>query len=138
MRLAVFASLLVLSLFLAGCGEESSSKDKNTVDIWVQTSKESPEGEVMYDTVAFNEDTKVPIRPILNSFLEVVAEGGMKIKSMLPCLQELFLMCLLWMDRTLPYAEADIIAPIGEYLTDKTIFCRVLSTKELMMVNFMP
>ncbi len=121
MRLAVFASLLVLSLFLAGCGEESSSKDKNTVDIWVHTSSETAEGEVMQETVdSFNEEYEGTYQAEIQ-FIPRGGGGGGYEDKINAAVSTGTLPDLLTLDgpNTAAYAEAEIIAPLGEYISNK-------------------
>jgi len=121
MRSAVLASLLVLSLFLAGCGEGSSSKDKNTVDIWVHTSSESAEGEVIKDTVdRFNEEYEGTYQAEIQ-FIPRGGGGGGYEDKVNAAVSTGTLPDVLTLDgpNTAAYAEAEIIAPLGEYISNK-------------------
>ncbi|MFG6150106.1 ABC transporter substrate-binding protein [Halobacillus sp. B23F22_1] len=126
MKYFVLAAALTGALSLTACNDQetSSTQGEETISMWVQTSKESPEGEVMYDTVQqFNEEYEGTYEANIEFIPRSGGGGGYEDKVNAAVSTET-LPDVLTLDgpNTAAYAEADIIAPIGEYLSDKDDF----------------
>ncbi|MFB5661251.1 ABC transporter substrate-binding protein [Alteribacillus sp. HJP-4] len=126
MKFAYFAVLFLLLIILSGCNEEESSGTAGveTISFWVQTSQESPEGEVMHETVQqFNKEYEGTYEAEIEFIPRSGGGGGYEDKVNAAVSTET-LPDVLTLDgpNTAAYAEADIIAPIGEYLSNKDDF----------------
>ncbi|WP_101845673.1 ABC transporter substrate-binding protein [Halobacillus sp. Marseille-P3879] len=126
MKHVILTFVLAGSLFLTACNteESSSTSGEETISMWVQTSKESPEGEVMFDTVQqFNDEYEGTYEAEIEFIPRSGGGGGYEDKVNAAVSTET-LPDVLTLDgpNTAAYAEADIIAPIGKYLSDKDDF----------------
>ncbi|MCP3028469.1 ABC transporter substrate-binding protein [Halobacillus sp. A5] len=126
MKYVVMAAALAVALFLTACSDQetNSTQGEETISMWVQTSKESPEGEVMFDTVQqFNEEYEGTYEANIE-FIPRSGGGGGYEDKVNAAVSTDTLPDVLTLDgpNTAAYAEADIIAPIGEYLSDKDDF----------------
>ncbi|WP_431801016.1 ABC transporter substrate-binding protein [Halobacillus andaensis] len=126
MKHVILTFVLAGSLFLTACNTEESSNTsgEETISMWVQTSKESPEGEVMFDTVQQFNDEYEGIYEAEIEFIPRSGGGGGYEDKVNAAVSTETLPDVLTLDgpNTAAYAEADIIAPIGKYLSDKDDF----------------
>lgn len=118
--------MLCLVLILSACKTKSgeSGDDKNTVKVWVQTSKEEPEGKVMQGTIdKFNEQYKGQYTAVID-FIPRSGSGGGYEDKINAALTTGTLPDVLTLDgpNTAAYAKSGVIAPIDEYITDKEDF----------------
>lgn len=120
------ALMLCLILILSACINKSgeSEGDKNTVKIWVQTSKEEPEGKVMQSTIdKFNEQYKGQYTAVID-FIPRSGSGGGYEDKVNAALTTSTLPDVLTLDgpNTAAYAKSGVIAPIGEFITNQDDF----------------
>ncbi len=84
-KLGMLVAAAALSVVaLAGCtaGKSSSGADDKNVTMWVQFSKEDPEGKAMAQNIAaFNKENKKGTKPLSNIFPGVVPAAVMKTRS---------------------------------------------------------
>lgn len=118
--------MLCLVLLLSACinKSENSKGDENTVNIWVQTSKEEPEGKVMQSTVdKFNEQYKGQYTAVID-FIPRSGSGGGYEDKVNAALTTSTLPDVLTLDgpNTAAYAKSGVIAPIDEFITDQEDF----------------
>ncbi|WP_173917543.1 ABC transporter substrate-binding protein [Halobacillus sp. Marseille-Q1614] len=123
MRGVFLAVIFVSSILLTACNEQAASvvDGEQMVEVWVQTSKESPEGQVMYDTVQqFNEKFEGRYEANIEFIPRGGGGGGYEDKVNAAVSTET-LPDVLTLDgpNTAAYAEAEIIAPVGQYISDK-------------------
>lgn len=118
--------MLCFILLLSACINKSdkSEGDAGTVKIWVQTSKEEPEGKVMQRTIdKFNEQYKGQYTAIID-FIPRSGSGGGYEDKVNAALTTNSLPDVLTLDgpNTAAYAKSGVIAPIGEFITDQEDF----------------
>ena len=118
--------MLCLVLLLSACinKSENSKGDENTVNIWVQTSKEEPEGKVMQSTIdKFNEQYKGQYTAVID-FIPRSGSGGGYEDKVNAALTTNSLPDVLTLDgpNTAAYAKSGVIAPIGEFITNQDDF----------------
>ncbi|MDP4552626.1 ABC transporter substrate-binding protein [Alkalihalobacillus macyae] len=119
-------NLLVFSLCMAvvitACsGEEASSGNKNEVSMWVHTSNETAEGKEMQSLIdQFNEENEEGYKAIIE-FIPRSGSGGGYEDKINAALTTGTLPDVLTLDgpNTAAYAEAGMIAPIGDYISNK-------------------
>lgn len=123
-----FSIILMLSfiLILSACinTKEKSEGDENTVKIWVQTSKEEPEGKVMQRTVdRFNEQYEGQYKAVID-FIPRSGSGGGYEDKINAALTTNSLPDVLTLDgpNTAAYAKSGVIAAIDEFITDQEDF----------------
>ncbi|WP_082235298.1 ABC transporter substrate-binding protein [Halobacillus massiliensis] len=114
---------LICTLVLSGCNEEPASviDGEEIIELWVQTSKESAEGQVMYETVQeFNEEFEGRYEANIE-FIPRGGGGGGYEDKVNAAVSTDTLPDVLTLDgpNTAAYAEAEIIAPVGSYITDR-------------------
>lgn len=111
---------IITSLIIAGCSQKGSSND-DAVSVWVHTSNETPEGKAMQKIIdQFNEKYKGEYEARIE-FIPRSGSGGGYEDKINAALTTNTLPDVLTLDgpNTAAYAEAGMIAPIDEYLTNK-------------------
>lgn len=126
MKRFTFILLALITLILSACsnGDNDAADNENNVTLWVQTSKEEPEGQVMQETVdKFNEEYEGEYTATIE-FIPRSGSGGGYEDKVNAALTTDTLPDVLTLDgpNTAAYAESEIIAPIDDYITDKDDF----------------
>ena len=121
------ATLSLGALLFAGCGKSSSQNtaktdtDEKSVTLWVQYSKESPEGKVMQQSIKdFNENNGKGYKAKAEYIPRSGSGGGYEDKIN-AALTTKTLPDVLTLDgpNTAAYAKSGILAPIDDYISNK-------------------
>ncbi|TKD71092.1 ABC transporter substrate-binding protein [Pseudalkalibacillus hwajinpoensis] len=111
-----------MAVVVAACsGEEASSGNKNEVSMWVHTSNETAEGKEMQSLIdQFNEENEEGYTAKIE-FIPRSGSGGGYEDKINAALTTDTLPDVLTLDgpNTAAYAEAGMIAPIGDYISNK-------------------
>jgi fructooligosaccharide transport system substrate-binding protein len=124
-KLGMIVAAAALSVVaLAGCtaGKSSSGADDKNVTMWVQFSKEDPEGKAMAQNIAaFNKENKKGYKATVQYIPRSGSGGGYEDKIN-AALNSNSLPDVLTLDgpNTAAYAKSKIIQPLGKYITKKS------------------
>ncbi|WP_117170307.1 ABC transporter substrate-binding protein [Paraliobacillus sediminis] len=122
-KVIITTILILMAIIVTACGseDESSGAGGNEVSMWVHTSDETPEGEAMQNTIdRFNEEFEGTYSAKIEFIPRSGAGGGYEDKINAALTTDT-LPDILTLDgpNTAAYAEAGMIAPIGDYVTNK-------------------
>lgn len=122
-KVIIMTILILMAIVVTACGDEdeSSGASGNEVSMWVHTSDETPEGEAMKNTIdRFNEEFEGTYSAKIEFIPRSGAGGGYEDKINAALTTDT-LPDILTLDgpNTAAYAEAGMIAPIGDYVTNK-------------------
>ncbi|SES17038.1 fructooligosaccharide transport system substrate-binding protein [Gracilibacillus ureilyticus] len=122
-KVMFLTGLLFMAIIVTACGggNSSSGAGDNEVSLWVHTSDETPEGEAMQNIIdRFNEENEGTYSAKIEFIPRSGAGGGYEDKINAALTTD-SLPDVLTLDgpNTAAYAEAGIIAPIDDYITNK-------------------
>ncbi|MBM7553562.1 ABC transporter substrate-binding protein [Thalassobacillus pellis] len=122
-RIKILIVCISMLMIITACNSEgaSSSGNKNEVSIWVHTSEETAEGKAMQNIIdRFNKEYEGKYSAQIE-FIPRSGSGGGYEDKINAALTTNTLPDVLTLDgpNTAAYAESKIIAPIGEYITNK-------------------
>ncbi|WP_079710308.1 ABC transporter substrate-binding protein [Paraliobacillus ryukyuensis] len=121
-KLLLYLIIAMLFTVITACGgDEEASSDSDAVSVWVHTSKETPEGKAMQTIIdRFNKKYDGEYSAAIE-FIPRSGSGGGYEDKINAALTTNTLPDILTLDgpNTAAYADAGMIAPIDEYLTNK-------------------
>ena len=128
-------------LILSACANktEKTEEERNVVNMWVQTSREDPEGKVMQKTVdRFNEVYEGQYKAIIE-FIPRSGSGGGYEDKINAAITTNTLPDVITLDgpNTAAYAKAGAIAPIEDYITDQEDFLPSIIAQGTYMIIYM-